>query len=92
MVVLVLVLVLVPVLVLDLKLLPLLQVLLRLKVLALRRSLFELRLMEAGLLERLWRLWRRQMQLLCELLQQVGILSAELRLVGRTKDRSVDAA
>jgi hypothetical protein len=69
------------------KLLPLLQVH-HLKALALRRSLFELLLMEAGLRERLWRAWRRRMQSLHELLRQVSILSAELRLVGRTKDRS----
>jgi hypothetical protein len=39
--------------VLELKLLPLVQVL-RIKALALRRSLFELLLMEAELMERFW--------------------------------------
>jgi hypothetical protein len=69
------------------KLLPLLQVP-GFKLLALRRSLFELVVMEAGLLKRLWRLWRRRVQLLDEPYRQVRILSVELRLVGRTNDRS----
>jgi hypothetical protein len=69
------------------KLLPLVKVL-GLKVLALRRSLFELLMMEAVLLERLRRLWRRRVQLLHEPYWQARILSAELRLVGRTTDGS----